>query len=62
MVNLTIDELPPSHFEPKHKKDKQRDEKIKHFTELLMNKVITVEEFLNEMASDDNRKYSFSLN
>lgn len=55
MMNLTIDDLPQSQFEPKHMKDRERKEKIKYYTNLLDKKIITVEQFLEEMASDDNR-------
>lgn len=51
MINLHNDDMPQSHFEPRHKKDRERNNKIKHYTDLLEKNAIDVEQFLEAMAS-----------
>lgn len=46
---------------PKHKKDRERDEKIRFFTKLICNGSISTEQFLQGMACSDQCTYeSFS--
>lgn len=45
-------------LEPHHEKDRQRAEKIKHFTKLICNRKLTPQEFLNAMAQKDRMYYS----
>lgn len=43
---------------PHHEKDRQRAEKIEHFTKLICNGKLTSQEFLNAMAQKDRMYYS----
>lgn len=43
--------VPNSQFEPRKKKDQERNEKIKYFTTLLVQKIISVSIFLEAMAN-----------
>lgn len=54
MIALVQDPLSEKHFEPRHQKDKNRDEKIKHYTALLCSQHITIADFLNAMVSFDD--------
>lgn len=56
MHSVIHDVLPSTHFEPKNPKDKERAEKINHFTKLLCSEKITPAEFLNAMADEKECK------
>lgn len=57
MVNLTMDNLPLSQFEPRHLKYRKLNQKIANYTELLEKKIISIEQFLEQMASDQSGMY-----
>lgn len=59
MSNLVHDPLPKNQFRPKHKKDQERDMKIKHNTELLCAGKLSVAGFLEAMASVDDCTYIY---
>lgn len=56
MIDLVRD-LSKKHLQPRHKKDQDLDQKIKHNTSLLCAKIISIVDFLNAMTSVDDCKY-----
>lgn len=61
MINLVRDQSSKKHLEPRHKKDQDRDQKIKHHTSLLCNNKVSIADFLNAMTSVDDCTYMTEL-
>lgn len=57
MMNLVNNIMPENQLERKHSWDRERDQRIKHFTELICKKKIPIKEFLQEISSDKNCMY-----
>lgn len=58
MYNLVHGNVPSTQYDRKHHKDQEREEKIKKNTELISSGRISINEFLKQMAVDDNGEYS----
>lgn len=54
MIALVQDPVSKKQLEPKHKKDKDRNDKIKHFTDLLCAHKLTVADFLDAITSSND--------
>lgn len=52
MYELTNNVQPKKQFEPRHREDRKRNEKIKHHSKLFEDKKISIKEFLLRMAAD----------
>lgn len=53
MLDFATNEVPKEQFGRKRKTDQERDMKIKHFSGLLKNDEISVNDFLEAMANKD---------
>lgn len=51
MLNLIGPDIPKEQFERRKQTDRERDNKIKYFTDLLLSKKISVSTFLECMAN-----------
>lgn len=55
--NLAHDDVPMSQYQPRHMKDRVRNQKINELTEMLTKNRIDVERFLELMADEENCMY-----
>lgn len=60
MHNLTHDVLPDTHYEPRHQAYRKRHQKIKINSTKLENGEITIANFLDRMAEEDDEILFYS--